>query len=306
MDSGGCNGKFCSKCLNFAIVTENDTPSGKITTFCKHCFKLNSSLDFGNYYEILGPPKHDAPAILFVHSNGSCRKSFLPHARILSLKYRCVLLDLPGHGGNLDDVLSMYTATSIITSITIEQCGDYKGIRPVYIGAGLGAYIGMDIIGRSPNHFSGAILTSCGQDVGQERTLSSTAALSLFSPVLALTTSALQLQGLSNLFLVNTHIPRDIQLEIHLRCGIFFGQSNNQMKLMSQSNPRITLPLFPGPILFINGSKDFRDGETEWVKFSQKGSLHIYEGGDVFVIHDDRFMTDYIDKIDKFMQELSQ
>ena len=47
-------------------------------------------------WTVVGPP--DAPAIVFVHGTRLTRNQWWPQVRRLSGRYRCIALDLPGHG----------------------------------------------------------------------------------------------------------------------------------------------------------------------------------------------------------------
>jgi hypothetical protein len=39
---------------------------------------------------------------------------------------------------HIKDTLTMYTAITQIVTITLEHAGDYKGIKPIFLGASLG------------------------------------------------------------------------------------------------------------------------------------------------------------------------
>jgi hypothetical protein len=79
----GCHLNFRSKCLNYSLVTEKDIESQKITTFCKGCYKIHSSLDHSVGYEIHGRAKDQAPSLMFVHSAGTYRFNVLNLGSIL-------------------------------------------------------------------------------------------------------------------------------------------------------------------------------------------------------------------------------
>jgi fermentation-respiration switch protein FrsA (DUF1100 family) len=56
------------------------------------------------------------------------------------------------------------------------------------------------------------------------------------------------------------------------------------------------------PILFINGSEDYRDSENIWLEAAGKSSkLILYEGGDHFFSHDKRFYNRIIEDIVEFI-----
>ncbi len=123
---GGCGKCVCHACLSYALVTAADfaadTEKGglaaPISILCKSCFQRESSLDFSSTVTILGPPAGDAPSVLFLHGGGGCRLMFQHHAQVLAEErgFRCVLMDLPGHGSRMDEVLTMTSALDAITS----------------------------------------------------------------------------------------------------------------------------------------------------------------------------------------------
>lgn len=67
-----CKGAFCSACLDFALVTEEESKKGNSATassFCEKCFIKNSNLDYSKNYEFYGTEIGKQPTILFVHGN---------------------------------------------------------------------------------------------------------------------------------------------------------------------------------------------------------------------------------------------
>jgi pimeloyl-ACP methyl ester carboxylesterase len=86
---------------------------------------------------------------------------------------------------------------------------------------------------------------------------------------------------------------------------MFFGQSTQHIEILKQSNPRVSLPRFQGPVLFINGSKDHHDSDEVWAGLLGRSRRLVYEGGDHFFSHDDRFADRLVqDTLDFLHQEL--
>jgi pimeloyl-ACP methyl ester carboxylesterase len=162
-EQGGCGKQFCSKCIDFALTTKD---LAIVNQFCEACFIKNSRLDFSKTEKVLGVEEGQGVSILFVHGAGGCRTMFEVHAKQLAEKgFRCVLMDLPGHGSRMNEKLTLQTALETIAKTVKDHCADYKGIKPIYVGGSLGGYIGMEAIGTYPNLFSGAIICMAGQDV---------------------------------------------------------------------------------------------------------------------------------------------
>ena len=71
-------------------------------------------------------------------------------------------------------------------------------------------------------------------------------------------TGATMLTGLVREVSKNKYIPTHVLLDTLYRTGTFFTQAREQIAVLRASNPPSSLPLFPGPVLFVNGSKDHR------------------------------------------------
>ena len=89
--------------------------------------------------------------------------------------------------------------------------------------------------------------------------------------------------------------------------GMFFQQGPAQCDCMHSVAPADIIQTLDFPILFFNGSEDYRDSEDQWLalcKDSERSSLKVYEGGDHFFCHDSRFVDDMFFRIEKFIQEV--
>jgi pimeloyl-ACP methyl ester carboxylesterase len=308
--SGGCGKKFCSKCLNYACVTEKDGKElgmkAPVTSFCKGCFQQNSLLDFSTNVTIYGPEIHESPAVLFLHGGGGCRTMFDYHAKTLSEQkgYRCVLIDLPGHGSRMDEVLTLDSAMEVIKDAILHIAGNCGEIKPIAVGGSLGGYILMEFVGRYPDLLSGGIITMCGQNVGVDRSLLASVGLFALGYAASWVSSKTLLSGLISEASKSGHLNEELILTATLRAGVYFDQSEAQITILKQSNPRDSLPKFPGKLLFVNGTKDHRDSEGIWVSVSQNGQLIDYESGDHFFSHDNRFLNIFMNDIVKFCESL--
>jgi pimeloyl-ACP methyl ester carboxylesterase len=311
----GCGERFCWNCINFACVTETegdkavakgDLKAAGIASFCKACYQANSPLGFGtsNGVEIFEPAKDakDKNAnVFFAHGGGGCRLMFLPHAQELSkLGYRAVIFDLPGHGTLMDSPLSLDSAITHISSLVAK----YTKGRNLYVGGSLGGYIGMELLARQPDVFSGAVITMCGQAVGTGASLMARAGLVLLGGVSGNLSSASLLATMRNQANANGHLDPRMIMDGALRTGFFFGQNDAQIAILRASDPVAGLGNFKGPVLFVNGSKDHRDSEKKWLEASNKGNgdksmLVVYEGADHFFSHDERYYS-------RFMKDMAQ
>lgn len=269
---------------------------------CRSCFVRNNSLDFSCSVDVLGPDKGAAPCVLFVHGGGSCRRMFALHARVFAKRgFRCVLLDLPGHGALMDEPLSLESAINRIVEVTEEYTSEYKGQKPIYVGGSLGGYIGMELLGQFPQIFGKAVITMCGQNVGVGRGLAATLGLWSLGKAVAYLPAATLLKMMISASAQNGHISSEVMQELALRCGFFFHQGPQQIEILSSSDPARALKQFEGEVLFINGSKDHRDSEKLWLAACKKGELKVYPGADHFFSHDSRFVDQFLEDLAVFM-----
>ncbi|KAG5192443.1 hypothetical protein JKP88DRAFT_250750 [Tribonema minus] len=77
--------------------------------------------------------------------------------------------------------------------------------------------------------------------------------------------------------------------------ALLFLARRRQVDILAASEPLAFLPKFPGPILFINGSRDHHDAQDAWRAAARAASLTVYEGADHFFTHDSRFEQRFID-----------
>ena len=98
--------------------------------------------------------------------------------------------------------------------------------------------------------------------------------------------------------------PADWKLvESTFGAGTFFDQGVQQIECMHTVKPSEHIPSYEFPVLFMNGTEDYRDSEDKWLslcKDQERSSLKVYEGGDHFFSHDSRFYEDVVDRLDKF------
>ena len=177
---------------------------------------------------------------------------------------------------------------------------DGEGVKnvSVVVGGSLGGYVSMEVLGSHPGLFDGAVIAMSGQNVGRGRGFKAKVGLAAMAFVMPLLAPETMLQKMAAEARKNGHISGETALEIMLRPGMFFHQSQAQVDALRASDPLSSLPNFKGPVLFVNGSKDHRDSENMWL--SACGSAHncelkVYEEADHFFSHDDRFVDRFID-----------
>jgi pimeloyl-ACP methyl ester carboxylesterase len=273
--------------------------------YCEKCYIKNNTLDFTKTEMVIGSEKGQGLSVLFVHGAGGCRTMFEIHAKRLAQKgFRCVLLDLPGHGARMNEKLTLQTAIETILQVTKEYCADYNGIKPVYVGGSLGGYIGMELLGQHPQLFSGAVIGMSGQDVGEQRGFAAAAGLFAMEKVVPLMSAKLTLNGMISQAIKNGHISKQVIYDMAGGVGMFFHQALAHVEILKATNPRKSLPAFSGKLLFVNGSKDHRDSENAWLAASKHGKLVVIDGGDHFFSHDDRYFGTFMKEMETFLASL--
>jgi pimeloyl-ACP methyl ester carboxylesterase len=110
-------------------------------------------------WTVLGPA--DAPAIVFVHGTRLTRAQWDPQMRLLSTRYRCIALDLPGHGA-LADVPFTRDAAAGTVADAIEAASPSG--RAVVVGLSLGGFVAIDTAERYPDVVAGLVLTGCSAE----------------------------------------------------------------------------------------------------------------------------------------------
>lgn len=288
---------FCSKCIDYSLIVNE-----KAVPYCEKCFISANTIDFTKNVELVGKAKGEAISIIFVHGGGGCRKMFLPHAQALADRYSCTLIDLPGHGSRMKESLSIDSAIAIIILALNDHCATYKGIKPVLIGASLGGYISAECIGKYPDSFSSSIIMMAGQTVGVGRGWMAWMGLLAFHYIIPLISATTLLSGMQSAT-KNGSVRKDLIIHV-LAAGFFFHQSTQQVKILRESNPVAGFKNFNKPILMMDGSKDYHDNHTRIVDSTNKVFLKIWEGGDHFFSHDERFYKDILVEIDGFIKNL--
>jgi pimeloyl-ACP methyl ester carboxylesterase len=111
------------------------------------------------FYDVSGPA--DAPAIVFIHGTRLNRVAWEEIAPHLLTEYRCVALDLPGHGTVDRPWTTLEDAADHVAAIAAEAA---PGTRPILLGLSLGGYVAMVAAARHPDAFRGLVLVGCSLD----------------------------------------------------------------------------------------------------------------------------------------------
>jgi len=284
-----------------------------VYSYTKKCFEEVSTLDFSRTYDIVEPattPSSSLPIMTFVmvHGGGASRQMFQQHAKILAEKkgHRSILLDLPGHGTLADTKLTLDSCAETVKSVLDENQESLKLTKAntIYVGASFGAYTGFYTLDKLKDRFGGAVMMDCGQNVGPDCSWKASAGLWF----LKLLSKNMSNAGLMSTFKdVTAKSPADWKLvESTFGAGMFFDSAVDQVHVLHSVKPADHIPNLDFPILFFNGSEDYRDSEDKWLslcKVREGSSLKVFEGGDHFFCHDSRFVFEMLDMMDKFAKD---
>ena len=313
--ANNCCKNICAKCAgDYALIPfkdgEKPQPIEKkfVQSYCKTCFQDVSLLDYSKSYDIVEPEggvDDKTMSLLWVHGGGSSRLMFRRHAPLLAkMNYRSILVDMPGHGTRVDST-TLTLDECVKTVQDILDCENCDASRTIYIGASLGAYTGFHVLGQLKDRFSGAVMMDCGQNVGPDCSLKARLGLWMLRKMSG---------SMNNKSLMNAMMStvKKSKADFHLvetcyAAGMFFQQGPLQCDCLHDVRPAAIIPELEFPILFFNGSLDYRDSEDLWLslcKDKTRSSLKVYEGGDHFFCHDSRFVNDMMARIDTFVKTI--
>jgi pimeloyl-ACP methyl ester carboxylesterase len=104
------------------------------------------------HWDVAGP--EGAPPIVFVHGAMMGRSVWRPQIDALADRYRCVSVDLPGHGTQRDQTFTMDDAAAGVLRAIDKAAGG----RAVLVGLSLGGYTAMTVAGQHPERVRGLVI----------------------------------------------------------------------------------------------------------------------------------------------------
>jgi pimeloyl-[acyl-carrier protein] methyl ester esterase len=103
-------------------------------------------------YEVVGA----GPDLLLLHGWASSRRLWRELLPILSARYRCWLVDLPGHGGSAGAVPARFDAVHMAQAV--ETFCDARGLGPVTVcGHSMGGWLTLAFAGLYPERVTRAV-----------------------------------------------------------------------------------------------------------------------------------------------------
>ena len=186
----------------------------------------------------------------------------------------------------------MDTLGDVLTKCGITERTPDQNV--IYIGGSLGALVGFYLCDMFQHVLDGAILIDCGQNVGPGASYKAKVGLVFMKWLGSKCSNATLLNMMKNICLKS---DADYHLiETTFGAGMFFDQAGEQVECLRAVAPAEYIPHLNFPLIFMNGSKDYRDSEKKWLELckNKDSELKVYEGGDHFFCHDSRFVDDIL------------
>jgi pimeloyl-ACP methyl ester carboxylesterase len=306
-----CQARLCKDCvLKHPLIQppasgKDDPVAGTLKHYCKACFQKESTIDFSKEYETV--EGSGGVVWVFAHGASASRQMFVPHAKELKERFghSSILLDLPGHASQLETPLSLESSKTLLEKVLKECEALTKDKKLIYVGGSLGAYVGFYLLDQCKDQFSGAVLMDCGQNVGPGASFKATVGLVVLKWIGRNFSNAAMMQLMLGEVKKS---PADYHLiETVFGAGMFFEQAEAHVQCLKTVAPADYIPNLPFPILYMNGTEDYRDSENKWLDLCVKkedSELKVYEGGDHFFMYDKRFVEDILTRMESYSKKL--
>ncbi|HEX5590511.1 MAG TPA: alpha/beta hydrolase [Candidatus Limnocylindrales bacterium] len=209
----------------------------------------------GTPWEATGPV--GAPAIVFIHGTRLTRTSWRGITSRLAGSYRCICIDLPGHGTLADRRFTLDAAAD-----AVEAALDGEGVdRAVLVGLSLGGYVAMATAARTPRRVRGLVLAGATAEPAGP----AAAAFRLFA--WALGAAPQRPFDALNTWFFRRRYPPEIAEPI-VTAGYWSRGGALAVRTLPRTSFRDRLLAYGGPILVVNGDLDFvfRLGERSFLR----------------------------------------
>jgi pimeloyl-ACP methyl ester carboxylesterase len=207
-------------------------------------------------WEVVGPA--DGPPIVFIHGAVLTRAQWcLQVDRFAAAGYRCVSVDLPGHGELAGQAFTLDSAVDHVLDVIDRAAGG----RAVVVGLSLGGYTAMAVAGRSPERVRGLVLAGSTR----EPSGLASAAYWFIGTGLGVAPQAVLRSFMG--WLWRRRYGPEIAASL-LANGYFAKAGGAAIRALQDGHFRERLRAYGGPVLVINGDLDlvFRLGEARFLE----------------------------------------
>ena len=205
-------------------------------------------------WDAVGP--EGAPPIVFVHGALMGRSVWRPQIDALADRFRCISVDLPGHGSQRDRGFELDDAVAGVVRAIDEAAGG----RAVLVGLSLGGYVSMAVAGRHPERVRSLVVAGATR----EPTGANRVAFLLYAAMLRLAPEA-AVRAVALAWFRRRYGP---VLGAAITAGGHFAKGGSLAVRRIAGRPfRDRLLAYGGPILVINGTMDlvFRIGAGRFI-----------------------------------------
>jgi pimeloyl-ACP methyl ester carboxylesterase len=224
---------------------------------------------------VMAPESHDvsthAKPIIMLHGACGQRMSCYPQARVLAERYRCVLMDLPGHGTRKNEHLSIESAVAAIDEVVAREVPADQSF--LLFGFSMGAYMAAAYAKRRPERIVGLMIGGAGTIYRSPRPalLVAMGAVYRALPASALASLIRRTMGATG------SMPKVLPMALE-RGGQFYGMWDGVVDVMAREDIAASLATLAVPVLLLNGEKDFRSDEARIVAGLRHGTLEVVPG----------------------------
>jgi pimeloyl-ACP methyl ester carboxylesterase len=213
----------------------------------------------GTHWTVEGPD--DAPPIVFVHGAMMGRSVWRPQIDALSQRYRCISVDLPGHGAQRAERFTLELAVDTVTRAIDAAAGG----RAIVVGLSLGGYTSVLVAAHHPEKVRALVIAgSTREPVGVSRL-----AFQLYGWFLRLTPE----RAVSRIALAWFRQRYGREKGTAITAGGHFARGGGNAVLgLAKGEYRGPLKTYGGQILVINGELDlvFRIGQDRFLRGVEK------------------------------------
>ena len=243
------------------------------------------------------------PWVVLVHGGGGHRRMFRALAlRLAAAGFRCLLPDLPGHGARYKMNFSPDLVAATLKKDIETHCA---GQRPLYVGGSLGAYYGMELVGREPHLVSAAVMCAAAQNVGKTASLQTKSFLQLKYETSDVMTSQRVARQLIRQLIKHPHLDKGVVAEDMVMGGFYYRRRASICFSMRYLDSLGAVAKFHGPVLYLNGEEESRVQENRLLLVSKTNNaasgLYDFPKADHFFSHDKRFREDFERRVEEFL-----